>query len=610
MAQQALQNPLEAARAAGFEVHDPQKFAQNMTRLMEEAGKAFTAYAEPRMADPTSAVPDDLAPAMKTFADVQQSWLAQPQKLFQAQANLWQGYMDLWSSSMQRMVGGGDGKAQPTAVPDAKDARFKDPAWSDNQYFDFMKQSYLITSKWAERLVDDTEGVDPDTKHKASFYTKQMMNAIAPSNWVFTNPELLRETFASDGENLVRGMQLLAEDIRKGGGDLQIRQTDISKFEIGRNVAVTPGKVIFQNELLQLIQYEPTTKRVLKRPLLIVPPWINKFYILDLNPEKSFIKWAVDQGHTTFVVSWVNPDERLAAKTFEDYMREGVLEAMGAVRDATGEEHLNAIGYCVGGTMLSVTLAYLAAIGDKRVKAATFFTTQVDFKNAGDLRVFSDEEQIRGIEREMNAKGYLDSSKMATIFNLLRSNDLIWPYIVNVYQKGKEPLPFDLLYWNSDSTRMPAANHSFYLRHCYLQNDLAEGRMEFSGTKLDLKKIDMPVYHLAAREDHIAPARSAFVGAQLFGGPVRFVLAGSGHIAGVVNPPGPKIRYQHWTGGPPEGDLETWVKNAEEHPGSWWPDWQAWIEGQDKRRVAARVPGSGKLQPIEDAPGSYVRTKG
>jgi polyhydroxyalkanoate synthase len=408
----------------------------------------------------------------------------------------------------------------------------------------------------------------------------------------------------------VRGMQLLAEDIRQGGGDLQIRQTDFSKFEVGRNVAITPGKVIFQNELLQLIQYEPTTETVFRRPLLIVPPWINKFYILDLNPEKSFIKWAVSQGHTVFVVSWVNPDERLAGKTFEDYMREGVFEAVNAVCDATGEEAINALGYCVGGTMLAVALAVMRARGDKRVRSATFFTAQVDFKHAGDLKVFSDEEQISAIEREMEEKGFLDSKKMRTVFNLLRSNDLIWPYIVNVYQRGKEPLPFDLLFWNSDSTRMPAANHSYYLRHCYLQNDLAEGRLEIGGERVDLKKIDIPIYELAAREDHIAPAKSVFVGAGLFGGNVRFVLAGSGHIAGVINPPGPKLRYQYWTGEPPGGGLEDWLSKAQEHPGSWWPDWQAWIASLDNERVPARVIGSGKLKPIEDAPGSYVRVKG
>jgi polyhydroxyalkanoate synthase len=600
----ATQEHREANQGFGFHVQDPQRFTSNMARLVGETGKAVTAYLEPQTNGlPLTKLPDEVAPILKAFAQVQQAWLMQPGTVIAAQANLWHSYLNLWNSSMLQVMGLDSNEVAPS---NPKDARFKDPAWSEHQVFDFMRQSYLITSHWAERLVDDVEGLDPEIQQKARFYTKQIVNAIAPSNWVFTNPELLRETFASDGENLVRGMQLLAEDIEKGNGTLTIRQTDPSKFAVGENLAVTPGKVVYQNALMQLIQYEPTTEKVLKRPLLIVPPWINKFYILDLNPEKSFIRWAVEQGHTVFIISWVNPDETLAEKSFEDYMREGIFEALDAVEDATGEKAVNAVGYCVGGTLLSATLAYMAATGDTRVKSATFFTTQVDFRQAGDLKVFSDEDQIRAIERDMAKRGYLDSSKMATIFNLLRSNDLIWPYVVNVYMKGKEPLPFDLLYWNSDSTRMPAANHSFYLRRCYLQNDLSEGRMEFGDVKLDLSAVKLPIYHLAAREDHIAPPRSVFAGSRCFGGPVKFVLSGSGHIAGVINPPS-KGRYQYWTDGSRDGSLEDWIGTAKEHPGSWWPDWQSWITAQANRRVAARRVGGRKLKPIEDAPGSYVR---
>jgi polyhydroxyalkanoate synthase len=591
---------------SGFAAADPYRFAGNMARLVAAAGKAATAYIQPQIGTlvPLTQV-DDVTPALSTFAQMQQALVTQPGTLIEAQSKLWQAYVDLWNSSVRQTLGLGNDDVSPS---NPKDARFKDAAWTEHRFFDAMRQSYLITSHWTEQLVEATEGLDPEAQRKARFYTKQIINALAPSNWVFTNPELLRETFASDGENLVRGMQLLAEDIERGGGQLRIRQTDPTQFEVGRNLAITPGKVIYQNALMQLIQYEATTDKVLKRPLLIVPPWINKFYILDLNPEKSFIRWAVDQGHTVFVISWVNPDESLADKSFEDYMREGVFEALDAVEAATGQKAVNAVGYCVGGTLLSATLAYMAATGDTRIKSATFFTTQVDFKQAGDLKVFSDEEQIRAIERDMAQRGYLDSSKMATIFNLLRSNDLIWPYIVNVYQKGQEPLPFDLLYWNSDATRMPAANHSFYLRRCYLQNDLAEGRMEFSGTQLDLSSIAIPVFHLAAREDHIAPPHSVFSGAGHLSGPVTFVLAGSGHIAGVINPPS-RGRYQYWTGGEPEGSLETWLKHAEEHPGSWWPHWQTWIETQDRRWVKHRRIGAGKLTSIEDAPGSYVRAQ-
>ncbi|WP_237050539.1 PHA/PHB synthase family protein [Microvirga ossetica] len=580
-----------------------------MARLSEEAGKAAAVFLHPHAINLTHfTLHDDLAPALKTLSQLQQAWLQQPHKVLEAQVVLWNNCLELWHSSMCRLMGLENGDVRPLAVSLPEDPRFKHPAWSENPYFDLLRQSYLITSHWAESLVDTAEDLEPHTRNKARFYLTQIINAIAPSNWVFTNPELLHETFASDGENLVRGMQLLAEDIERGSGHLKIRQTDTTKFEIGKNLAITPGKVIFRNELMELIQYAPTTEKVLKRPLLVVPPWINKFYILDLSPEKSFVKWAVDQGQTVFMISWVNPTKELAHKSFEDYMHDGILEALGAVEQATGERAIHALGYCVGGTLLAATLAYLAATRDTRVQSATFLTTQVDFSQAGDLRIFMDEEQVAAIERDMARHGYLDGHKMAAAFNLLRSNDLIWPYVVDVYLKGQTPLPLDLLYWNSDSTRIPAANHRFYLRRCYINNDLSQGRMKIGGVTLALSKVKIPIFHLAAREDHIAPARSVFLGARFLGGSVRFVVTGSGHIAGVVNPP-TRNRYQYWTDGPPVGELETWLEAAEEHPGSWWPDWQAWSEAQDRRQVLAREIGGGKLTPIEDAPGSYVRVK-
>jgi len=603
------QEQCEAARTLGFEIRNPQRFAHNMARLSEEAGKAAAVFLHPHAINLTHfTLHDDLAPALKTLSQLQQAWLQQPHKVLEAQVVLWNNCLELWHSSMCRLMGLENGDVRPLAVSLPEDPRFQHPAWSENPYFDLLRQSYLITSHWAESLVDTAEDLEPHTRNKARFYLTQIINAIAPSNWVFTNPELLHETFASDGENLVRGMQLLAEDIERGSGHLKIRQTDTTKFEIGKNLAITPGKVIFRNELMELIQYAPTTEKVLKRPLLVVPPWINKFYILDLSPEKSFVKWAVDQGQTVFMISWVNPTKELAHKSFEDYMHDGILEALGAVQQATGERAIHALGYCVGGTLLAATLAYLAATRDTRVQSATFLTTQVDFSQAGDLRIFMDEEQVAAIERDMARHGYLDGHKMAAAFNLLRSNDLIWPYVVDVYMKGQTPLPLDLLYWNSDSTRIPAANHRFYLRRCYINNDLSQGRMKIGGVTLDLSKVKIPIFHLAAREDHIAPARSVFLGARFLGGSVRFVVTGSGHIAGVVNPP-TRNRYQYWTDGPLVGELETWLEAAEEHPGSWWPDWQAWSEAQDRRQVPAREIGGGKLTPIEDAPGSYVRVK-
>jgi polyhydroxyalkanoate synthase len=425
---------------------------------------------------------------------------------------------------------------------------------------------------------------------------------------VVTNPQVYRETIATSGENLVRGMRMLTEDIIAGRGELRMRQTDMTKFAVGRDMALTPGKVIAQNEICQIIQYEPSTETVLKRPLLICPPWINKFYILDLNPQKSFIKWCVDQGHTVFVISWVNPDSRHALKDWTAYAREGVDFALETVEKATGEKEVNAIGYCVGGTLLAATLALHAKEKNKRIKSATLFTTQVDFTHAGDLKVFVDEEQLQALEAHMQALGYLDGSRMSTAFNMLRASELIWPYFVNNYLKGQEPLPFDLLFWNADSTRMAAANHAFYLRNCYLRNALTKDEMVLDGKTLSLKDIKIPIYNLATREDHIAPANSVFVGSQFFGGKVQFVVAGSGHIAGVVNPPD-KHKYQFWTGGPAKGDYDAWLAKAKETRGSWWPHWHAWIESQTGERVAARKVGGAALNAIEEAPGSYVMAR-
>jgi polyhydroxyalkanoate synthase subunit PhaC len=602
--------PAVAPAAASQASADIENFAKNMARMIEEGGKALAAYLKPReegrIKDQRA---EEITDMVKTLGHVMEYWMSDPQRAFDVQSRLAKSYLDLWASSVKRMAGE---PTAPVAKPDPRDKRFADPEWSTNQFFDFLKQVYLLSTDWANKLVTDAQGLDARERHKAEFYIRQIANAIAPSNFVLTNPELLRETLSSNAENLVRGMQMLAQDIEAGGGDLRIRQSDSSRFEVGRNLALSPGKVVYQNELMQLIQYAPTTEKVLKVPLLIVPPWINKFYILDLSPDKSFIKWCVDQGLTVFCVSWVNPDARLAERGFADYMREGPLQALDVVEQITGEPNVHTIGYCVGGTLLAITLAYLSANGRQdRVKSMTLFTAQVDFTYAGDLKVFAaDEAQIAMVERQMEERGYLEGKKMANAFNLLRSNDLIWPYVINNYLKGREPMPFDLLYWNSDATRMPKANHSFYLRRCYLENTLAKGEMELAGQHIDLKRVTVPTYNLAAREDHIAPARSAYYGSSFLGGPVRFVLAGSGHIAGVVNPPY-KQKYQHWTGGPPQGDdLEKWLASAEEHSGSWWPDWITWIKAQDAQETEARAPGGGNLQPIEDAPGSYVRVRG
>ena len=586
---------------------DPEAFAMNLARAMESGGQALAAYLKPREnGEAKDKPPSELAEMVKTFTSVAEYWMSDQTRATDLQMKMGKAYLDLWASASRRLAGE---EVQPAIAPSPRDKRFKDPEWKSNQFFDFLLQLYLLTTQWAQDLVRDAEGLDPHIRHKAEFYVQQITNALAPSNFVLTNPEVLRETLSSNGDNLVRGMKMLAEDVEAGHGTLRIRQSDPNSLAVGVDMATTPGKVIFQNELMQLIQYEPTTESVLRTPLLIVPPWINKYYILDLRPEKSFVKWCVDQGITVFVISWVNPDKRLGAKTFDDYMKEGPLAAMDAIEQATGEMKVHTMGYCVGGTLLASTLAWLAEKRRVRVTSATLLAAQVDFSHAGDLLVFVDEEQISALERDMQASGVLEGTKMAMAFNMLRSNDLIWSYVVSNYLKGQPPSSFDLLHWNSDATRMPAANHSYYLRNCYLENRLSTGSMVLDNTLLDLSKVKVPVYNLATREDHIAPADSVLYGSQFFGGAVKYVLSGSGHIAGVVNPPSAN-KYQFWTNDRIRDiSLADWIKGAEEHKGSWWPHWREWLAGIDREEVPARAVGTEALPPIDAAPGSYVRVR-
>ncbi len=595
----------EASSIEPYIVKDPEALARNLARMVEHAGKAASEWLTPRESgEKVDNVGQALSDAVKTFSKVSTYWLSDPARALEAQTALFSGFMDVWTKSIARMSENG----APAAPQGKPDKRFSDPDWEKLAFFDFLKQAYLVTSQWTEKLIEKTEGLDSATRQKAEFYTRQFTNAVSPANFALTNPEVLKETISSSGENLVRGMKMLAEDIAAGHGDLKLRQADYSKFAVGENMALTPGKVIGRSDVCEIIQYEPSTDTVLKRPLLICPPWINKFYILDLNPEKSFIRWAVAQGHTVFVISWVNPDERHKNKNWESYINEGIIFGLDTVEEATGERDINMIGYCVGGTLLAAALALMARNGDERVKSVTFFTTQVDFTHGGDLKVFIDEDQVQAVEAAMATKGYLDGTKMATAFNMLRSGDLIWPYVVNNYMRGKAPAPFDLLYWNSDATRMTAANHSFYLRNCYLENNLSRGKLVLEGAPVNLSDITVPVYNIAAKEDHIAPARSVFEGCQHFGGDVTYVMSGSGHIAGVVNPPD-KGKYQYWTGGKPLGDFGQWVASAKEHPGSWWPHWDAWIKRLDGTEVPARKAGGKRLKPLGDAPGEYVRVR-
>jgi polyhydroxyalkanoate synthase len=588
---------------SAYRLADPEEFGRNMLRVMEEGARVFTGLLERSEGkSPFSAT--DAAEAAKLFGEVAQFWVSNPAAMAETNAHLLAALVQLGGATAQRMIGA---PAAPVAEPEAGDNRFRDADWSRNPYFDFWKQFYLISTRWLEEVLEKTEGLDERARQRAEFYLKQLASALSPSNFPMTNPEVLRETLATNGRNLVQGMANLAGDMERSGSLLKISQTDIAAFEVGRNVATAPGKVIYQNEILQLIQYAPTTDSVRTTPLLIVPPWINKFYILDLGPQKSFIRYMVGRGFTVFVVSWVNPDERLAHKSFEDYMNEGILVAADAVMRETQVRKINVIGYCVGGTLLGTTLAYLAARGEDPFASATFFAAQVDFTKAGDLLLFIDDAQLKALEEMMAERGYLDGARMATVFNMLRPKDLIWPYIVNNYMLGKKPFPFDLLFWNQDSTRMSPTNHNFYLREFYHDNKLARGQMTIGGVRLDLGKVKLPIYELCAKEDHIAPARSVFIGSKLFGGPVTFVLAGSGHIAGVINPPD-KQKYQYWTNDKRAATLEAWFEGAQEHSGSWWPHYAEWLARYSGANVPPRTPGA-RLGTIEDAPGSYVKAK-
>jgi polyhydroxyalkanoate synthase len=571
--------------------------------VAERGQRIVTDFLRRQAEDGTTTPGPDPLNLGSAFLEMTTRLMANPARLMQAQIGFWQDYLTLWQNTARRMMGD---KAQAVIDEPKTDRRFKDDAWRENEVFDFIRQSYLLSARFFTNVVQTTEGLEPKTAQKVDFYTRQFVDAMSPSNFLMTNPEVLRRTAETGGENLLKGLSNLLADLERGKGQLRIRMTDETKFKVGENIAVTPGKVVFRNDLMELIQYQPTTEKVLKRPLLIIPPWINKFYILDLRPKNSFIRWAVEQGHTVFVVSWVNPDEKLAEKGFEDYMREGPYAALDAMEQATGERAFNVIGYCLGGTLLSCTLAHMAAGKDTRVKSATFFTTMVDFAEAGELGVFIDEEQLHSLEEKMQKRGFLEGSEMATTFNMLRANDLIWSFVVSNYLMGQEPFPFDLLYWNDDSTRMPARMHSFYLRRMYQQNDLVKpGGVELDGVPIDLRKIKVPSYVLSTREDHIAPWKSTYRATQIYAGKVRFVLAASGHIAGVVNPP-ESGKYSHWVNEDLPADPDAWFKGATELAGSWWPDWQRWIVAQDKAMVEARIPGAGGLPPLADAPGTYV----
>jgi polyhydroxyalkanoate synthase len=579
--------------------NESQALGRVCQEVAERSSRILGDYAQKQIQSMSAAMRDEMGIA-KAFMELYARFAANPALLTSVSMSLWADQLRLWQSSWLKLVGM---PSTPVAEPTKGDWRFKDEDWSKNFLFDYIKQSYLIWARHIQEAVARVAGLSPESEKKVAFFTRQYVDALAPSNFLMTNPQVLRETLSSGGQNLVRGLNNLLADIEKGGGQLRISMTDETAFQLGRNVATSPGKVIYQNDLMQLIQYQPITSEVYRRPLVIIPPWINKYYILDLREKNSFIRWAVERGHTVFVLSWVNPDAKLAQKGFDDYMVEGPLAAMDAVARATGQREINFIGYCLGGTLLGATLGYLAAKGDDRVKSATYFVSLLDFSQPGELGVFIDEQQVANLEKKMNERGYLEGSEMAGTFNLLRANDLVWSFVVNNYLMGRDPFPFDLLYWNTDSTRMPARMHSFYLRNMYLKNLLGvPGGIQLKGVPIDLGAVPVPSYFISTVEDHIAPWKTTYKGARYLGGPVRFVLGGSGHIAGIVNPPAAK-KYHYWTSDALPQTPEEWFAGAKQTPGSWWDDWQRWIDnlnGGDK--VPARIPANA----IEDAPGSYA----
>lgn len=589
-------------------MQDPEasaKLAHNMSeafaiyqQIVELHMKAQSRDPHPWHSDPLNTQP--------AIAELTRVFMEHPDQIAKSAMSYWDKQTALWMRASERIA-----QAEPkTELPDLPKAskRFAHPQWSENPVFDYIKNSYLLASDWLQTTVDGLGDMDPRERRKVAFLTRNYVEAMNPANFLGLNPEVMEATEAEHGENLVRGLTMMLEDMKRGDGQLLVRHTDMDAFEVGKNMAVTEGSVVWENDILQLIQYAPRTDKVHETPLLFVPPWINKYYVLDLNEKKSMMKWLVEQGHTVFIVSWVNPDERHGEHTWESYIEEGVSAAIDKVLEETGAKTLNLGSYCIGGTLVGTMMAKLGKEAKKRIASTTFFTAQLEFSDAGELQVFVDEETIKLVDEQMD-KGFLPAQSMASAFNSLRAGDLIWSYIVSNYMLGKDPFPFDLLYWNSDSTAMPARVHHFYLEQFYNNNAFTEGALELGGELVDIGNISGPVYHVATIEDHIAPAASVYRGARLMtGADVRYVLAGSGHIAGVVNPPVLE-KYQYWTNADlsPE-ELDAWRENAQETAGSWWPDWDTWLVAQSKKKVAARKPGK-KLGVVEAAPGRYVRAR-
>ncbi|ESQ89575.1 poly(R)-hydroxyalkanoic acid synthase [Asticcacaulis sp. AC460] len=602
----AAPQPHTAAASPLFDAENIRRLEELSLNIAKATMTAQNVLARTVMKQPdleAAGAPSDPFQVGPAMTEVMKSLATRPDKVVEAQSDLLNGYLELWGQMARRTLGAPDEKKP------VKDKRFADPRWEQNLVFDMMRQSYLLSSNWLNKLIGSVDDIDPLVKRRAEFFTKLLTDAMSPANFLLTNPVAINALLDSKGETLVKGMQMFADDLARGDGKLKISQADYSRFKVGENVATTPGKVVYRGDYFELLQYAPTTEQVYEIPLLIFPPWINKFYILDLQAKNSLIKWLVGQGFTVFVVSWVNPDASMKDTTFEDYMFGGIYEATQKVIEQTGAKTVNTVGYCIGGTLLGCTLAHMAEKGDTSINSATFFTAQHDFTEAGDLLLFTSENWLKELERQMDAAGgVLPGSAMADTFNALRANDLVWSFFVSNYLLGKDLTPFDLLCWNADQTRMPKALHIFYLRNFYGHNALSKGELTLGGVKLDLKKVKVPIYEQAGREDHIAPPASVYKGSKLFGGPVTYMLAGSGHIAGVVNHPAAQ-KYMHWLNDAHPDTLEEWLEGATEHPGSWWPHWAGWLGKQSGKKIAARDPSKGEFKVLGDAPGTYVLVK-
>lgn len=596
-----------APTADWHERYDATEFADNMAAATSLWQQVVARLTSTMMEDPIAPIGhSDPFHVGESFLQAAGKMMSNPGAMAQQHMGLMRDHLTLWHQTTQKLLGNA-----LSGETEVQDRRFKATEWNDNAFFDYLRRSYLINSQWTQSMLSHVEGLDAHTAQKVKFFMRQVMDALAPSNFPMTNPEVLHTLLQSNGASLVKGLQHMLRDIEDGKGRLRIRMTNEEAFELGRNLASTKGSVVYENDLMQLIQYAPLTPQVHQVPLLFIPAWINKYYVLDLREENSLVRWAVSQGYTVFMISWVNPDAELARKSFDDYLSEGPLAALDVIEAITGTDRTNLVGYCLGGTLVATTLAWLRAREqDHRVGSATYLTTMVDFTDAGELSVFIDEGQLASLEQRMSARGYLDGSDMATTFNMLRANDLIWSFVVNNYLMGKEPFAFDLLYWNSDSTRMPATMHSFYLRAMYQQNRLIKpGGIELLDTPINITKIATPTYILSTREDHIAPWTSTYAATQVYDGPVRFVLSQSGHVAGVVNPPA-KNKYGYWTNDTLPPKPQQWLESSEFLQESWWLNWHAWQRAYAGKKVKARNPGSARYKPIEDAPGAYARIRG